>query len=159
MTNYDRFYVNGQEEDVAVLGSDGAYREVRNLVVMSGRFLDERDLESRQKLALLTTKLAIRLHGDAAAAVDQKLKVHGLQFVMVGVFRERVSSFGQSELARETFLIPISVLRYFTPVERMHPMYVQARSAEDVEAVTRQARQIIENRHRAAHASASTSIG
>ena len=148
MTNYDRFYVNGQEEDVAVLGSDSAYREVRNLVVVSGRFLDERDVESRQKVALLTDKLAIRLYGAAAAAVGQTLKVHGLQFLIVGTFRERVSSFGQSELARETILIPISVLRYFTPVERVDPMYVQARSAGDVEAVTREVRQIVETRHR-----------
>jgi len=148
MTNYDRFYVNGQEEDVAVLGSDEAYREVRNLVVVSGRFLDERDVEMRQKVAVLTDKLAVRLFGDATAAVGQKVKVHGLQFVVSGTFREKVSSFGQSELARETILIPISVLRYFTTVERIDPMYVKARSAEDVESITRQVRQIIENRHR-----------
>ena len=148
MTNYDRFYVNGQEEDVAVLGSDHAYREVRNLVVVTGRFFDDQDVQARHKVALLTDKLAIRLFGNVAAAVGQPIKVHGLQFVVIGAFRERVSSFGQSELARETILIPVSVLRYFTTVERIDPMYVRARLAEDVESVTSQVKQIIENRHR-----------
>ena len=148
MTNYDRFYVNGQEEDVAVLGSDHAYREVRNLVVVTGRFFDDQDVQTRQKVALLTDKLAIRLFGNVAAAVGQRIKVHGLQFVVIGTFRERVSSFGQSELARETILIPISILRYFTTVERIDPMYIRARLPEDVESITGQVRTIIENRHR-----------
>ena len=148
MTNYDRLYVNGQEEDVAVLGSDHAYREVRNLVVITGRFFAEEDVRTRQKVALLTDKLAIRLFGNVAAAVGKQIKVHGLQFVVIGTFRERVSSFGQSELARETILIPISVLRYFTTVERIDPMYVRARLADDVERATDQVRRIIENRHR-----------
>lgn len=148
MTNYDRLYFNGQEEDVAVLGSDSAYREVRNLAVLAGRFLDDDDVESRRKVALLTDKLAIRLFGNTSAAVGQTLKVHGLQFTVVGTFRERVSSFGQSELVRETILIPITVLRYFTPTERIDPMYIKARSAEDVESITAQVRQVIEARHR-----------
>ena len=34
---------------------------------------------------------------------------------MIGTFKEKVESFGQSELGAETILIPVTVLRYFTP--------------------------------------------
>jgi putative ABC transport system permease protein len=149
MTNYDRMLIGGREEDVAVIGSDQEYQSVRNLVVTAGRFLDASDVALRQKVALLTDKLAERLFGSRAAALGQVIKVHGLQFTVVGVFREKVESFGQTELARETILIPITVLRYFASVERIDPMYVQVRSPQDVEPVTGLVRQVLESRHRA----------
>jgi putative ABC transport system permease protein len=148
MTNYDRMIIAGKEEDVAVIGSDQEYKSVRNLVISAGRFLDASDVDTRQKVALLTDKLAERLFGSRSGAIGQVIKVHGLQFTVIGTFRERVESFGQSELSRETILIPITVIRYFATAERIDPMYVQVRSPQDVEAVTLKVRQILESRHR-----------
>ncbi len=149
MTNYDRLVIEGKEEDVAVIGSDDHYAAVRNLVLLSGRFFDASDIALRQKVALLTERLARRLYGSLRGAVGQVMKVHGLQFTVVGTFKERTESFGQTELAGETVLIPITVIRYFTPVERIDPMYVQARTAGDVVPVTAVIKTILESRHRA----------
>ena len=149
MTNYDRMLIEGREQDVAVIGSDDHYAAVRNLVPLAGRFLDSSDVALRQKVALLTETLARRLYGHPRAALGQVLKIHGLQFTVVGAFKEKVESFGLSELVRETILVPITVLKYFTPVERIEPMYVQVRGAQEVEGVTREVRQILESRHRA----------
>ncbi len=148
ISSYDRMLINGKEEDVAVIGSDQDYQTVRNLIVTAGRFMDASDVELRQKVALLTNELARRLFGSRTAAVGQVIKVHGLQFTVIGTFRERVESFGQTELARETILVPVSVIRYFAPVERVDPMYVQVRSPQDVESVTQVVRNILESRHR-----------
>jgi len=144
----DRMLIGGEQEDVVVIGSDQDYKTVRNLIVTSGRFLDAGDVALRQKVAMLTDKLAERLYGTRSGAVGQVLKVHGLQFTVIGTFRERVESFGQSELATETVLIPMTVLRYFTEVEALDPMYVQVTSPQDVESVTLEVRQILESRHR-----------
>jgi putative ABC transport system permease protein len=140
MTSFDRMMIQGR--------SDHYYADVRNLVILAGRALDEADVTLRQKVALLTEKLAERLYGRSQAAVGEIIKIHGLQFTVIGVFKERVESFGLSELTRETILIPITVQRYFTPVERIDPLYVQVRRAEDVETVTVQVRALIESRHR-----------
>lgn len=148
MTNYDRMLIEGREEDVKVIGTDDHYAAVRNLVLLSGRFLDWSDVSLREKVALLTERLARRLYGSPQSATGQVLKVHGLQFVVIGVFKERVESFGLSELSRETVVIPITVIRYFTPVERIDPMYVQAQSPDEVQAVTESVGEILKNRHR-----------
>jgi len=148
MENYDRMMINGKEQDVAVIGSDEWYAEVRNLALLAGRFLDPSDVSLRQKVALMTPKLAKRLFGSNAASIGQVIKIHGLQFVVVGVFDEKTSTFGQSEVSGETILIPITVQKYFITVERIDPMYVQAARADDVEAVTGLIRQILESRHR-----------
>ncbi|HCC57653.1 MAG TPA: hypothetical protein DEQ47_10400 [Solibacterales bacterium] len=146
--NYDTIVFNGKEEDVLVIGSDESYQPVRNLLVLAGRFLDNSDVALRQHVALLTDKLAARLYGGQANALGQLIKVHGLQFTVIGTFREKVESFGQSELNKETILIPISVQQYFIRVERIDPLYVQVRSPDDVESVTQQVQSILESRHR-----------
>ncbi|HVW83677.1 MAG TPA: ABC transporter permease [Bryobacteraceae bacterium] len=148
-SNYDQMFIDGKEERLLVIGSDEYYKPVRNLVVLAGRFLDTGDVNLRQKVALLTDKLAKRLYGSQEAALGQLIKIHGLQFTVIGTFREKVQSFGQSELNAETVVIPITVQQYFMRVERIDPLYVQVRSAQDVEAVTTQVREILESRHRA----------
>ncbi|MDZ4799414.1 MAG: ABC transporter permease [Bryobacteraceae bacterium] len=148
MTSYDTVPIQGKQEDVRIIGSDDQYRLVRNLAVPEGRFMDANDVVMRNRVAMLTGKLAKRLFGSQSAAVGQKLKLHGLQFDVIGTFRERTSTFGLSELTDETILIPISVQRYFIPVERVDPFYVQAKFTQDVVPMTDQIKQLIQSRHR-----------
>jgi putative ABC transport system permease protein len=148
MNTYDRMRIYGKDQDIQVIGTDEFYKPVRNMLVLSGRFLDSSDVALRQKVCLLTEKLAQRLYGSTSAAIGNVIKVHELQFTVIGTFKEKVESFGQSELGSETILIPVTVLRYFTKVERIDPMDVQVKSADDVEAVTQQIKQILESRHR-----------
>ncbi|MCU0229035.1 MAG: ABC transporter permease [Bryobacterales bacterium] len=148
MTTYDSILINGREEDLRVIGSDDAYPAVRNLVVVAGRFLDETEVASRGKVVMLTQRLATRLYGSPGDAIGQTLRIARLQFTVIGVFRERTETFGLSELGSETALIPITVLRYFAPVERIDPLYVQVASPEEVPAVTRVLRTVLESRHR-----------
>jgi putative ABC transport system permease protein len=102
----------------------------------------------RAKVALLTDKLAERMYGSRASALGQVIKLYGLQFTTIGTFHEKVETFGQSEVERDTILIPITVLRYFTPVERIDPLYVQARSPLEVDRVAVRVQEIVESRHR-----------
>jgi putative ABC transport system permease protein len=149
MNSFDRIRIQSGEEDVAIIGSDQYYPEVRNLDLLAGRFLDEADVNQRHRVALLMERLARRLFGSQSAAVGQTVKLHGLQFTVIGTFKEKTESFGLSELSGENVLIPITVLRYFAPIERIDPLYVQARSAGDVLPLTEAVKSILESRHRA----------
>jgi putative ABC transport system permease protein len=146
--NYDRIAVDGKVQRLLIIGSDEYYQPVRNLIVTAGRFLDAGDVENRQHVAVLTQKLAKRLFGAQSAAVGQTIKVYGLQFNVIGTFREKQDSFGQSELNDETVVIPLSVQKLFTPVERIDPLYVQARRPTDVVAVTNLVKSVLGSRHR-----------
>ena len=115
-SNYDLMFIDGKEERLLVIGSDEYYKPVRNLQVLTGRFIDAGDLAQRQKVAMLTDKLAKRLFGSLDGALGQTIKLHGLQFTVIGTFKEKVESFGQSELNAETVLIPITVQQYFLRV-------------------------------------------
>ena len=148
MSSFNRILIGGKEQDVKVIGTDRDYQPVRNIAISSGRFLDEGDLTLRTKTALLTDQLATRMFGGRAAALSQAIKLHGLEFTVIGTFHEKVETFGQSEVERETILIPITVLRYFNPVERIDPLYVQVRSPGEVDRVAARVQEILEARHR-----------
>src|SRR6267154_3758422 len=149
MTNYGRLLINGKEQDVSVIGSDDQYALVRNMVLLSGHFMDETDVRQRHKVVMLTEKLAQKLYGSTSAAVGQVVKLYGLQFTVIGTFKERTGTFGLSEITNETVLMPITVIKYFMTVERIDPLYVQARLASDVQPLTAAIKQVLESRHRA----------
>jgi len=146
--NYDRMMVEGRERDISVLGTNPGYRIVRNLSVLNGRFFDQEDLRLRNKVCLLTGPLARKLFGGEQEAVGQRLKVHSLQFIVLGTFKEGVETFGQSEITKETILIPITVMRYFTDSDRVDQLYFSVGRAADVVPATGQIKQILEERHR-----------
>jgi putative ABC transport system permease protein len=149
MNNFDRMIIEGREEDVAIIGSDEYYPRVRNLERLAGRFIDQGDVAQRYKVAMLTERLARRLYGGQQQAVGQTIKLHGIQFGVIGTFKERTDTFGQTELTGENVLIPWTVLRDFAPIERVDPMYIQARTPQSVLPLTNTVRSIIESRHRA----------
>jgi putative ABC transport system permease protein len=148
MTVHDEIVVNGKVRQVTVDGVDENYTKVRNIVILAGRSFDPSDIGLREHVAMLIDKLAIRMFGSQEAAIGQTIKLSQLQFTVIGTFREKTSTFGNGEIAEETILIPISVIKYFTPYERVDPTYIQVRNAADVPAIRQQVNDILESRHR-----------
>jgi putative ABC transport system permease protein len=146
---HDRIAVGGgRERDILVLGVDPQYQIVRNLQVLAGRFFDEDDSKSRAHAAVVTPQFAQRVFGSVDAAVGQDIKIRDLPFVIVGVFRERVETFGQSEIAGDTILIPYSVGRYFTSSDQVKQIFFSVADAGDVERATEMIKQVVQSRHR-----------
>ncbi len=138
----------GKEQDVLVLGVDPQYRIIRNLDVLAGRFFDDLDSQSRNKVATLTQHLAERLYGSQQAAVGRELKLSGLPFTVIGTFKERVETFGQSELASDTIVIPYTVSRYFLPSDAVDQIFFSIADPGQVTAATRQIQALLQSRHR-----------
>jgi len=148
MSSSSTLVLEGKPQDTSVLGVDEYYPKVRNLILLTGRYFDASEVKQRAKVTLLTEPLAQLLYGSNQAAIGKLIKVKDHQFTVIGVFRERVQSFGLSELADRAMVVPITVVRYYIRVERIDPMYIQAKRAEDVEALTAEVKRILEGRHR-----------
>jgi putative ABC transport system permease protein len=146
---YERVPVgNGKERDVQILGVYPEYAEVRNLLILDGRFFDNQDEQAHNKVGVVTQKLAEEVYGSGPAALGKTIKLTGLPFVIVGVFRERVDTFGQTEVTDNTMLIPYSVIRYFQDSPVAKQIYFSAADASLVVPVTAQIQRVIQSRHR-----------
>ena len=139
---------NSKERDLQVLGVYPEYLQVRNLVVLSGRFFDKQDSQAHNKVGIVTQKLAEQLYGSKEAALGKTIKLSGLPFTVVGIFRERVDTFGQSEVSDNTMLIPYSVIRYFQDTPTVKQIYFSTTDASMVVPVTAQIQRVIQARHR-----------
>jgi putative ABC transport system permease protein len=148
MNGHDQIVIDGKVHEMTLDGIDEYYPRVRNLQLLQGRFIDASDIALRQRVAMLIDKFAVRLYGSQEAAIGQMVKVHQLEFTVVGTFRERTSTFGQGEITDDTMLIPITVMKYFVDYERIEPVYLQVRNASDVRYVTKEVNDILESRHR-----------
>jgi putative ABC transport system permease protein len=139
----------GRQTDILVLGVAPEYRRVRNLVILAGRFFDEEDTGGRNKVGVITEKLAQKLFGSSSAAVGQLIKLSGgLPFTVIGVFKESVDTFGQSEIQEDTMLIPYTVSRFFTPTNAVYEIYFSAASPQDVIPATAAIKRVLQSRHR-----------
>ena len=139
---------NGKERDIQVLGVYPQYREVRNLVVVSGRFFDAEDEQARNKVAVIMQKMAEDIYGSPANAIGKVIKLSGLPFTVVGTFRERVDTFGQSEVTNNTMVIPYTVSRYFTDTATVKQIYFSVADPSIVVPATAQIKRVIQSRHR-----------
>ena len=139
----------GKERDISVLGVFPDYRVVRNLVIVTGRFFDEQDEQQHNKVGVITQKMAAELFGSQEEAIGKVIKLSGLPFTIVGTFRERVDTFGQTEVVDYTMLIPYTVSRYFTDTPTVKQIYFSAADPAMVAPATDQIRRVIQSRHRA----------
>jgi putative ABC transport system permease protein len=139
LTLHERIPVGeGRERDVQVLGVDPDYRAVRNLTVLAGRFFDDDDSRARNKVAVITYQLASRLYGSQEGALGHSIKISGLPFTIIGTFRETVETFGQSELASESIVVPYTAARYFVSSDAVNQMYFSVSDASEVPRATAQ---------------------
>jgi putative ABC transport system permease protein len=138
--------VAGAVRPVNLVGVTLGFQAIRHLVVQRGRFLDAADLQSHAKLCLLTEELARRLF-PVEDPIGRSVRLGEPSFTVVGVVRERVATFGLSEIQRESVLVPLSLVKYYAEDGVVRVLYVQARRAEDVPAVTRRVEALLKSRH------------
>src|SRR5450755_1591970 len=137
----------GRQTDIALLGVDPDYVRVRNLVLLAGRFFDAEDSAGRNKVGIVTEKLAQKLFGAPQESVGRIIKLSGgLPFTIIGVFRESVDTFGESDIGEETMLIPYTVSRFFTPTGEVRQIYFSVASSQDVIPATAAIKRVLQSR-------------
>jgi putative ABC transport system permease protein len=136
----------GTEHAVTLFGATEGFQIIRNLLILKGRFLDAVDEQSRSKVCLITDELA-SLAFPNEDPIGKSLRVGQINFTVVGIFRERVGTFGLSEIQRYTVLVPFSLMQYYTGDSAVEILYAQADSPEDVVLVTSQVGDLLRSRH------------
>jgi putative ABC transport system permease protein len=138
----------GEERDILVLGVSPEYVKVRRLRVLSGVFFSQQDSQAFNKVALVTEAFAQRQFGSDDLALGQEVKILGLPFTIIGVFRESVDTFGRSEIQDDTILIPYSVARRLTGKNSVNQIYFSMADSTSVPQATPAILKVIQSRHR-----------
>jgi putative ABC transport system permease protein len=149
LESHDRIsFGAGVVKDTLVLGVSPQYKDVRNLVVLAGRYLDDEDESAHIKCAIVTEPFAVEMFGSSDEAIGKTFQISGIPFTIVGTFKESVDTFGQTEITDQTILIPYSVARYFTGTDSVKQLYFSVRNMEEVSDASREIIRIISARHK-----------
>ena len=138
--------VEGVERAVNLVGVTDGYQTIRRLLIVRGRYFDIGDMEMRSKVCLITTQLAERNFGQENP-VGKSIRMGELTFTVIGVFRERVETFGLSEIQENSVLLPFPLMKYYTGTNYVGALYVQADKAEEVPSVQHQLARLLTSRH------------
>ncbi len=139
--------VSGKVHPISLVGVTEGFEDVRHLVILDGRYFDQDDMISRSKVCLVTQQLATTLY-PYGSPVNQTLRIGELYFTIIGVFRERVATFGETEITAESVIVPFPLIRDYTGADYFKSFYAQADGPQDVPFVTQRVRDVLAGRHR-----------
>jgi putative ABC transport system permease protein len=137
----------GKVLPVGLVGVTEGFQKIRNLLVLRGRYFDDPDFAAVSKVCVISEHLA-QTAFPGESPVNQSLHMGELTFTVIGVFRERIATFGQSEIRTDSALIPFPLIKYYTGDAFIVTLYAQAGSPETVPVVTQEVTQILKSRHR-----------
>jgi putative ABC transport system permease protein len=135
--------ISGVVHEVLVLGVEPQYHQVRNLVTLAGRFFDDEDETAHAKVAVVTEPFARAMFGSPTEAIGRTFQINEIPFTIIGTFKERVETFGETEIADQTILVPYSVGRYFSGTDNVKEMYFSIRDQNAVEDAARQIKEVV----------------
>jgi len=134
------------ERNVSLVGVTEQFQQIRNLLILQGRFLDGEDIGARSRVCLITKQLA-NFAFPFIDPIGKSLRVGELSFTVIGVFRERVETFGLSEIQDYSVLVPFPLMKYYLGDSSLEMLYVQANSPENVIPVTHELEALLRSRH------------
>ena len=134
------------ERNVSLVGVTEGFQQIRNLLILQGRFIDAEDISSRSRVCLITTQLA-KFAFPFSDPVGKNLRVGELSFTVIGIFKERVETYGLSEIQDYSVLIPFPLMKYYLGDSSLEMLYAQASTPEAVIPVTKQLEALLASRH------------
>jgi putative ABC transport system permease protein len=138
--------VGGREHPVNLVGVTSGYQAIRHLIILRGRYFDVSEMETRSKVCLITKQVADRVFG-LDNPIGGSIRMGELTFTVIGVFRERVATFGLSEIKDESVIIPWTLMKNYTGVDVLRLISAQVDRSEDVPSVEHQLGALLRTRH------------
>jgi len=139
--------VGGKEHPINLVGVTEGFQQIRNLEILRGNYFGQDDLRSRRKICLITKDLASLLF-PFESPIGEDIRMGELHFTVIGVFRERGATFGQTEIHPRTAIVPFPLIQDYTGASFFKTLYAQAIRSDEVPGVALQVREILQSRHR-----------
>jgi putative ABC transport system permease protein len=124
------------------------YTFIRSWPLASGRFINENDVASAAKIAVLGQTVVAQLFPNGDSPLGQTVIVKGAPFTVIGT----LSALGQSGLGQDqddTVLIPYtSAMERLTGLTTVNALMVSAAEQQQIDPVQQSVTQLLEQRHR-----------
>jgi putative ABC transport system permease protein len=144
----------GRQISVRVVGVTPDYLSVRSRSIVTGRFFDQDDMESRARIAILGQETLKKLFPSGIDPIGKDIRVSGITFKVEGVLNVvGGAGFGPSD--DDLIVAPLTTVqnrlsgdRELTGVRPVGSIIVQARDNQSVNNLAEELRQALRQEHR-----------
>ncbi|MBG0827315.1 ABC transporter permease [Planomonospora sp. ID67723] len=122
--------VGRTEAFVTVVGTDENLPNIFDRPLRRGRYLSETDVDTRRRVAVLGSEVAVKLFGDVDP-IGRQMTVSGARFRVVGVYEAVGATFG---VARDQEIhVPVTTAQRLLGVTRINGIAVGASGPDQIE--------------------------
>lgn len=93
-----------------VIGDYPDIRELQPMDILQGRYLNRNDLEEKRKIAIIGTRVVNDLFDPGENPIGESIRVNGVYFTVVGVFKTKKSG-NEAESDAQSIFIPLSTFQ------------------------------------------------
>jgi putative ABC transport system permease protein len=151
-TNLQVIYGN-QNWSTSVLGVPPDFFAVRDWAAVSGRVLENEDMQGRAKVAVIGQTVAKNLFGEVDP-IDQVIRIRTTPFVVIGVADRKGQSFAGQDQDDQIF-VPLPTARSrvtgnpnAAKTRTVQSIWVKVADGYDMKAAEDQIREVLRQRHR-----------
>ena len=136
-----------QNWTTSVQGTTPEYLEVRNVAVQAGSFLTAKNLESRDRVAIIGSTVAANLFGDTNP-VGQSLRINNAPFRIIGVLESKGQSAGGGD-QDDVVIVPLTTAQErMMGITHIQLINVQAAGTDVINQVQEDITLLLRARHR-----------
>jgi putative ABC transport system permease protein len=92
----------------------GDYPELikqEQMEIIKGRFVNQQDIVSRRKVAIIGRGVIAELYMNAEEVIGTYIKINGVNFMVVGVYKSKGQNNGNAESAQKNIFIPFTTFQ------------------------------------------------
>ncbi|MEM7585383.1 MAG: ABC transporter permease [Acidobacteriota bacterium] len=132
----------------SVMGDHPAIRNIQPMEMAAGRFLNPRDMELRRKVTVIGTRVQEILFADGEDPIGESVRIQGVYFRVVGVFRSLRSGQEAEDDAQNLFIPFATFQKAFNVGDEVGWFAITARPGWTASQVLADARAVLHERHR-----------
>jgi putative ABC transport system permease protein len=131
-----------------VMGDMPEIQTIQSLIVPHGRFLNHLDVQEQRKVAVIGSRVREVLFEPEEDPLGQGIRINGVEFQVIGLFRSRQSG-NDGERDAETIFVPFSTFQQaFNAANEVHWMAVTSVDGVKASVVEKKVLDILRARHK-----------
>ena len=139
---------SGYEEfSGGALGVNEGFLELNSFTLESGYFIEEEDVNRKQKVIVLGSEVALTLFEDTSSAIGQDLTINGRRYEIVGVLEQNGKMVGFSS-ADEAIFFPFTTYESYISGKSTKPsLMLQANSVDETKILVEDITKILDMKY------------
>ncbi|MFW5753720.1 MAG: ABC transporter permease [Marinilabiliaceae bacterium] len=131
-----------------VMGDYPDYRKIDPCTMLHGRYINAKDIEQKRKVCMIGEKVYEVMFDEGEDPVGEYIKVNGVYFMVIGVFRSNNPNINIGSNKKETIYLPFTTMQQtFNYGNQVHYFGFTVAPGEDVGKVQDRIKPILKKRH------------